>query len=108
MSGKNVAVTASTGIAGVNIGGGTLHSFAGTRLPPSLVFCIDYDAHQGIGLGKEPAEVLAKKIEKNKNHANRWRGITTLIIDESEPVLLQTRAEVDHHASLHGGWKIVR
>ncbi|KAF9519903.1 hypothetical protein BS47DRAFT_1005868 [Hydnum rufescens UP504] len=64
ISRQSVAVTASTGIAGVNIGGGTLHSFA------------------GIGLGKEPAEVLAKKIEKNRNTADRWRGTTALIIDE--------------------------
>ncbi|KAI0803018.1 hypothetical protein BC629DRAFT_89830 [Irpex lacteus] len=40
----NFAVTASTGIAAVNIGGCTLHSWA------------------GIGLGKEPEEKLAGKI----------------------------------------------
>ncbi|KAF1849288.1 uncharacterized protein K460DRAFT_245076, partial [Cucurbitaria berberidis CBS 394.84] len=42
-----VAVTASTGLAACNIGGVTLHSFS------------------GIGLGKEPAEDLVKKIRRN-------------------------------------------
>ncbi|EUC32081.1 hypothetical protein COCCADRAFT_49239, partial [Bipolaris zeicola 26-R-13] len=42
-----VAVTASTGLAACNIGGVTLHSFA------------------GIGLGKEPVEDLVKKIRRN-------------------------------------------
>ncbi|EKM60760.1 uncharacterized protein PHACADRAFT_189886, partial [Phanerochaete carnosa HHB-10118-sp] len=43
-SGRQVAITASTGIAAVNIGGSTVHSWA------------------GIGLGKELKEQLAMKI----------------------------------------------
>lgn len=39
-----IAVTASTGLAACNIGGVTLHSFA------------------GIGLGKEPVPELVKKV----------------------------------------------
>lgn len=102
-SGRNYAVTASTGIAAINIGGCTLHSWA------------------GIGLGKEPAERLAGKIlgqekrrqlkEKAEREARglpalrgdsdseqsnlnlskrkspafkRWRRCQVLIIDESE------------------------
>ena len=34
-NGTKVAVTASTGIAGVNVGGGTVHSFAGVHFPTS-------------------------------------------------------------------------
>ncbi|KAF8966322.1 PIF1-like helicase-domain-containing protein [Flammula alnicola] len=49
-----VAITASTGIAACNIGGVTIHSFA------------------GIGLGIEPAEDLVIKIKKNKKAATRW------------------------------------
>jgi ATP-dependent DNA helicase PIF1 len=46
--GKTVAVTAATGIASVNIGGSTLHSWA------------------GIGLGKEQLESLVTKITRPK------------------------------------------
>jgi len=61
-----VAITASTGIAGLNIGGSTVHSFA------------------GIGLGKESAEVLAQRISKSKFPRKRWLDTSTLIIDESK------------------------
>ncbi|GJE87828.1 ATP-dependent DNA helicase PIF1 [Phanerochaete sordida] len=94
-SGRQVAITASTGIAAVNIGGSTVHSWA------------------GIGLGKEEKEKLAGKIlgqdklkrAKDKQRredqglpledeydyddsaeqtrvVQRWRNVHTLIIDE--------------------------
>ncbi|OBZ73732.1 ATP-dependent DNA helicase PIF1 [Grifola frondosa] len=59
-----VAVTASTGIAACNIGGVTIHSFA------------------GIGLGIESAEQLVSKIKKNKKASARWLRTQVLIIDE--------------------------
>jgi ATP-dependent DNA helicase PIF1 len=59
-----VAVTASTGLAACNVGGVTLHSFA------------------GIGLGKEPAEILIKKIKKNAKAKTRWLRTKVLVIDE--------------------------
>ncbi|KAL1961677.1 hypothetical protein VTN77DRAFT_1315 [Rasamsonia byssochlamydoides] len=59
-----VAVTASTGLAACNIEGVTLHSFA------------------GIGLGKENAQELVKKIRKNQKARNRWLRTKVLIIDE--------------------------
>ncbi|KAI9464463.1 PIF1-like helicase-domain-containing protein [Lactarius psammicola] len=59
-----VAVTASTGIAACNIGGVTIHSFA------------------GIGLGIESVEDLVKKIEKNRKASSRWNRAKVLIIDE--------------------------
>lgn len=61
----NVAITASTGIAGVNIGGSTIHSFS------------------GILLGKESAEDLAYRISNTKHLRERWVATKTLIIDES-------------------------
>lgn len=59
-----VAVTASTGLAACNIGGVTLHSFA------------------GIGLGKEPVEELVKKIKRNQKAKHRWMRTKVLVIDE--------------------------
>lgn len=75
-----VAVTASTGLAACNIEGVTLHSFA------------------GIGLGKESASQLVKKVRflssdcgiaidspqvrTNQKARNRWLRTKVLIIDE--------------------------
>lgn len=59
-----IAVTASTGLAACNIGGVTLHSFA------------------GIGLGKEDVPTLVKKIKKNTKARNRWIRTKILVIDE--------------------------
>ena len=59
-----VAVTASTGLAAVNIDGTTLHSFA------------------GIGLGKEPAPELVRKIRRNPKARQRWLRTRVLIVDE--------------------------
>ncbi|OJT10895.1 ATP-dependent DNA helicase PIF1 [Trametes pubescens] len=59
-----VAVTASTGIAACNIGGVTIHSFA------------------GIGLGTENHEQLASKVRKNRKATTRWLRTKVLIIDE--------------------------
>ena len=59
-----VAVTASTGLAACNIEGMTLHSFA------------------GIGLGKDPAPELIKRIKRNGALKQRWMRTKVLIIDE--------------------------
>ena len=59
-----VAVTASTGLAACNVGGVTLHSFA------------------GIGLGKEAVPELVKKIKRNQKAKTRWMRTKVLIIDE--------------------------
>jgi len=61
---ERVAVTASTGLAACNIGGTTLHSFA------------------GIGLGKENVHELIKKIKKSPKNRQRWMNTKVLIIDE--------------------------
>ncbi|OAR02091.1 hypothetical protein LLEC1_06673 [Akanthomyces lecanii] len=61
---ERVAVTASTGLAACNIGGVTLHSFS------------------GIGLGKEDAPVLVKKVRRNPKAKNRWLKCKVLVIDE--------------------------
>ncbi|UZP41376.1 hypothetical protein NXS19_009192 [Fusarium pseudograminearum] len=61
---ERVAVTASTGLAACNIGGITLHSFS------------------GIGLGKEDAPTLIKKIRRNQKAKNRWLKTKCLVLDE--------------------------
>ncbi|KAG1746581.1 uncharacterized protein EDB91DRAFT_1033760, partial [Suillus paluster] len=52
------------GIAACNIGGVTIHSFA------------------GIGIGEASAEELTNRVRKNKKAASRWLRTKVLIIDE--------------------------
>nr|OQO29191.1 ATP-dependent DNA helicase PIF1 [Rachicladosporium sp. CCFEE 5018] len=59
-----VAVTASTGLAACNVGGVTLHSFA------------------GIGLGKEDTPKLVRKIKRNQKAKHRWMRTKVLVVDE--------------------------
>jgi len=61
---ESVAVTATTGIAAVNISGVTLNSFA------------------GIGLGDSSLEDMVKMIKRSENVRKRWQVTETLIIDE--------------------------
>ena len=66
---NNVAVTASTGMAAVNIGGVTLHSWA------------------GIGLGNGDLQRYVDAVKFGPGHwkkvRERWMEVKTLIIDES-------------------------
>lgn len=59
-----VALTSSTGISAVNIGGVTLHHYT------------------GIGLGQNDVFSLVKHIKKDKRKVARWRSIDYLFIDE--------------------------
>lgn len=65
-----VAITASTGIAGLNIGGSTIHSWA------------------GIGLGKESKEDLAEHVMSKEQPRKRWSKCKTLILDEGQSSIL--------------------
>lgn len=64
--GDAVAVTASTGLAACNVGGTTIHSFA------------------GIGIGEGTPEFLIKKVRKNRKAYTRWMRTEALVIDEGE------------------------
>ena len=55
----------TVGIAACNIGGVTIHSFA------------------GIGIGVDNEDVLASRVRKNKKAMSRWLRTKVLIIDES-------------------------
>jgi ATP-dependent DNA helicase PIF1 len=64
-----IGITASTGIASVNIGGCTVHSWS------------------GIGIGPETAKRIAEKLKHQPICAaarDRWLRTRTLIIDESK------------------------
>jgi ATP-dependent exoDNAse (exonuclease V) alpha subunit len=59
-----VGIAATTGVAALNVGGSTIHSFS------------------GIGLADEPASFLIKKVEQNKKAKRRVKNCQLLIIDE--------------------------
>ena len=59
-----VAITATTGIAACQIGGTSLHNFA------------------GIGLGNGTVEELVERVSKNKRVCDRWKKTKCLIVDE--------------------------
>jgi ATP-dependent DNA helicase PIF1 len=60
----NIGVTAMTGCAGSLIGGQTLHGWG------------------GIGLAKESAPDLVRKLQKKPPLLRRWKSVKVLIIDE--------------------------
>ncbi|RUP50709.1 DNA helicase Pif1 like protein [Jimgerdemannia flammicorona] len=74
------AVTAPTGMAAINIGGQTLHSWA------------------GIGLGNESAEVLANRINGGGAARRRWEDVQVLIIDEISMVHRDLFAKLEYIA----------
>ena len=75
-----VHVTASTGAAAVLIGGTTLHAFA------------------GIGLGKEDAATLVKKVYANKLTSGRWQRARALVIDEVSMIDCDLFDKIDYVA----------
>lgn len=91
-SSRRIAITASTGIAALNIGGATLHSWA------------------GIGLGVEPAKTFIGKV-LGQPHGfeqvlTRWRKVNTLIVDERKFLDCVIRSGLNQRSlrSFHGGW----
>ncbi|KAH9044705.1 PIF1-like helicase-domain-containing protein [Lactarius pseudohatsudake] len=80
-----VAVTASTGIASISIGGTTLHSWA------------------GIGLGEGTAERLSGKILGTDYLRERWQGVENLIIDESKMFFLRVDPMLSEVVSMISG-----
>ncbi|SCU88034.1 LADA_0E07756g1_1 [Lachancea dasiensis] len=59
-----VAITASTGLAAVNIGGMTVNRFS------------------GINIGVGSAQKLAAQVSRNKTNSERWKRTSVLVIDE--------------------------
>ncbi|RCK63232.1 ATP-dependent DNA helicase PIF1 [Candida viswanathii] len=93
---RGIAVTASTGLAACNIGGITLHSFA------------------GIGLGQGTVESLLRKVRRNRTALRRWQETRVLIIDEISMVdgnlldkLNELAKRIRHNTSPFGGIQLV-
>ncbi len=61
---RNIAVTSTTGVSAILVGGSTVHSYL------------------GIGLGTGTAEEIAEKIMHATKSRRRWQETDTLIIDE--------------------------
>lgn len=61
---RSTFFTASTGLAAVNIGGSTLHSFA------------------GVGLGDGSVDTLVAKARRSKQSNQRWQDCKVLVVDE--------------------------
>jgi len=64
MGAEKVFVTASTGIAACNIGGITIHSFA------------------GLGIHDSDINQTLKRIRQNESAVERWHACEVLIVDE--------------------------
>lgn len=82
---NQVAITAPTGIAAVNVGGQTLHSFSGIGL------------WTNDGQVRNPVRFLIGRIKKNKKAFSRWCDTKVLIIDEVsmlEPELFEQLEQV--------------
>ncbi|KAF9650729.1 hypothetical protein BDM02DRAFT_1305127 [Thelephora ganbajun] len=90
----DAGVTASTGMAAVNIGGVTLHSWA------------------GIGLGNGDLEKYVDTIKFGpghwKNARERWRKVKTLIIDESNLRFLRSDTPADNMDSIYDRCRSIR
>lgn len=78
MLGRNVLVSASTGIAAVNIGGRTLHNLLGLRL------------------AEGPIEYLEAEAKKLKFKYDEWRKADVLIVDEISMVTPEFFQTVHH------------
>jgi len=77
-AGQGVAVLAPTGLAALNVGGQTVHSFF--RFPPRLI---------------EPADI------KKLRHANVIRALKTLVIDEASMLRADMIHAIDASLRLH-------
>ena len=93
---NGVAVTAPTGVAAVNVGGQTIHSWA------------------GVGLGRGSTESLIARVGKSDKASRRWKSAKVLLIDEISmldsnlfDVLAEIGAAVRGVSSPFGGLQLI-
>ena len=92
-----VAVTAPTGIAAINVGGVTIHSFA------------------GIGQGRGDTRALVEKVFKNSKAKLNWTQTSTLVLDEVSMLSNELFDLLDHigrklrgqHQQPFGGMQLI-
>jgi ATP-dependent DNA helicase PIF1 len=79
-----VALTATTGIAAINIGGITLHSWAGIPLQPFVEDTMVINNSGDLNEMDHSVRVVANYLQMPRNRAALWRWLNTrtLIIDE--------------------------
>jgi ATP-dependent DNA helicase PIF1 len=84
-----VAVTAPTGTAAINIKGSTIHSFG------------------KLGLAKGSKEQLAKEAWRDEYARRRWQDVAVLVIDEGSMVSDELFDKLEYVARCGWGWKEV-
>jgi ATP-dependent DNA helicase PIF1 len=89
-------ITATTGLAALNVGGTTIHSFS------------------GVGLGEDPVERLIGMIRGREEVRDRWTRCKTLVIDEVSMLhgalfdkLERIACEIRHNSAPFGGIQLV-
>lgn len=75
---QSVAITASTGLAGLNIGGRT------------------YQSYLGIGLGLEPVSDLVQRIKRKNRKENAWINCKVLVVDEVSMIDAKMITKLSH------------
>lgn len=94
----HVGVTAATGIASINIGGCTLHSWAGIGLGKGdpLAIARRLIGHDNYLKKRAPEERNNLPVDKQSFTTDRWKNARALIIDESKRVVSVFMSRVPH------------
>jgi nucleoside-triphosphatase THEP1 len=90
---KNTIIVAPTGVAAINAGGVTIHSFF--RIAPCM-FISNGSPSESDQIRIENAQTLLSKIRFDKRHINLIKSLDMLIIDEISMVRADLLDAVDH------------
>ena len=90
---KQMAVVAPTGVAAINAGGVTIHSFFQLPLVPFIPENIPFNPLQDAAIGPQG---LIARLRMNREKQNLLRQLELLIIDEISMVRCDTLDAIDH------------